>query len=101
MNTDRLLRGGAAHTAFDRLWLEPKGALDVGRGQRSNRYLKARRRRRQRRARDSAYGWLAQQLQIPADACHFGTFDPATLARVVAICRATDADQVRRWRQAA
>ena len=98
MNGQPLLKG-AAHRAFDRLWQEPAGALDIGRARRSNRYMKARR-KHQRRARDTAYAWLGDQLGLAPGTCHFGNFDAATLAQVLAICRAADSDHVRQWRQA-
>lgn len=48
-----------AHAAFDPLWKE------FG------------------MKRNSAYCWLAQQLQIPAQDCHIGMFDVETCRRVV------------------
>lgn len=37
--------------------------------------------------RSQAYGWLAEQLGIPAGACHIGWLDVAACDRVVAVCR--------------
>jgi hypothetical protein len=51
-----------AHAAFDPMW---KGAVTT---------------------RTQAYTWLADQLGIPAERCHIGSFDVALCRRVVEIC---------------
>lgn len=62
----------AAHTAFDVLW-----------------QIKMRRDRVTKNpAREAAYTWLAEQMQLDGKACHIGKFDEAQCRRVVDICRA-------------
>lgn len=42
-------------------------------------------------SRARAYGWLAEQLGIPQEECHFGWFDLAQCARVIEILTARKA----------
>jgi hypothetical protein len=60
----------AAHAAFDPLWRRKMAKEGVS----------------QKRARGSAYKWLADQLGIEWNDCHIGLFDAATAQRVVTIC---------------
>ena len=68
---NRSLRGWKkrAHAAFDPIW-----QFRMERGT-----LKS-------KARGATYGWLADQLGIPVEACHIGMFDEETCQRVVAVC---------------
>lgn len=52
----------AAHLAFDSIW---KGG---------------------HMTRSAAYAWLANELVIPAEACHFRFFDAATCERAQRLC---------------
>lgn len=62
-----------AHVAFDRLWraTTPAGSFD----------------------RNSAYGWLADQLGIPRADCHIGMMDVERCRLVVGICNAAVQDR--------
>lgn len=55
-----------AHSAFDPIW--------------QKKMIK------KKRARGSAYKWLASQLNITFDECHIGMFDVEQCKRVVEIC---------------
>lgn len=73
-----------AHAAFDPLW-EAKFKKRHGGGEgKSGRpggphYKKA-------YARNSAYKWLANELEIPRPDCHIGMFDVEQCKRVVELC---------------
>lgn len=86
---DRVLLHNA-HAVFDRLW-QRIPAIEGARWSNdkdgfSRRCLKARR-RAWRRARNRAYRWLARQLGIAPERCHFRYFDDATLRRAIALCK--------------
>jgi hypothetical protein len=57
-----------AHKAFDPLW-QREAAFGTSNG----------------KARAEAYVWLAEQLGIPASACHIGMFGVEACKKVVAI----------------
>lgn len=70
---NRELRGAriAAHAAFDPLW---EAAIRL-RGW------------SKKRARVTAYVWLAARLEMPYESCHIGMFDVETCERVVRVCQ--------------
>lgn len=96
----RLLRD-AAHHAFDALWTDLGGAVTQSVGVRGTARQAKARRRVWRRQRDRAYAWLAHQLGVPIESCHFGRFDAAALWRVRALCAGADPRAVRSFREAA
>jgi len=61
-----------AHAALDPLWKRPTGRM--GRG--------------------AAYRWLADQLGIPVDQCHIGSFDEARCVQVVVVCNRKENEHV-------
>jgi ssDNA-binding Zn-finger/Zn-ribbon topoisomerase 1 len=64
----------AAHAAFDELW---KKATKKGK----------------KSARQKAYAWLREELDLTREECHIGRFDKAMCARVIEVCE----DRGRRW----
>lgn len=58
-----------AHAAFDPTWVR---RVKHGKGK--------------GRARQQAYGWLAEALGIPREQCHIGMFDVEMCKKVVEIC---------------
>lgn len=61
----------AAHAAFDPLWKAKMVAANVPK----------------RYARGLAYAWLAEQLNLPVQEAHIGSFDVILCQRVVEVCR--------------
>lgn len=41
----------------------------------------------QKKARNAAYKWLSDQLQIPVDECHISQMRPEIVARTIEVCR--------------
>lgn len=75
----RKARSGV-HALFDPLWIGKKG-------------------RNRRRRRDRAYQWLADQLGIPKERCHIGSFDHATCIKASAICARISQEDIHRIEQ--
>lgn len=67
------------HDAFDRIW---KSALTH---------------RGQKRARWMCYAWLADQLGIHRDDCHFKRFDIEMCGMAVKVCEGVSLDDIWRW----
>lgn len=84
-----------AHGAFDRLWKWAPDYYEIDENDKEGRERAVK--RIQRAARNRAYAWLAHEMGIDRDACHIGSFDRATYARVQALCESTDAGAIRRW----
>ena len=64
----------SAHIVFDRLWKNE---------------------RRRGSARATAYTWLAEQLGIRSEECHFTLMDAATLRKAIGLCRKVDSVHLR------
>lgn len=97
-NKETKLARIAAHAAFDPLWEQIASSYEI-------RPMKSKSRRRnerhiKKRQRVRAYRWLAEQLQIGFDECHFGSFDIATCAKAEAFCKTTDSTAIREWAKA-
>ena len=91
---------GAAHAAFDRLWLDVNGAVappKEGQHRRAAGRSSKARVRIMRRQRLHAYAWLADLLGIPAKTCHFGNLDDAQLERVIEACRGATMAGIAAW----
>lgn len=88
----------AAHLAFDRLWNDSGGAVTEGKAWIKSGRMRKAHQRAVRRHRIRAYAWLADQLGVAKDLCHFGRFDEATLRRVLALCQSADPAGVRKYR---
>jgi hypothetical protein len=80
------------HLVFDGLWRDAQGAYPEIR---SVRHI-------ERIARTRAYLWLADQLRVPADACHIGAFDIDGCRVVIATIQAANptAVTIRAWAKA-
>lgn len=61
-----------AHAAFDPLWLAKMERDGCSKSE----------------ARQAAYAWLAEQLELPPEKTHIGMFDVALARRVVEVCSA-------------
>lgn len=59
-----------AHAAFDPLW---KAKMRIAG------WPKA-------RARNAAYKWLAEELDVPPEKCHIGMFDKSACKAVISLC---------------
>jgi len=66
------------HDAFDRLWRNAPP-------------------RDRRAARSRTYAWLASQLGIETELCHFKLFDGPTCLRAVRLCKGVSYPDVRAW----
>lgn len=65
-NADLRRRKMACHENFDPIWREAQRAGDRG-------------------ARSKAYSWLAEQMWLPVNECHFGMFDEDQAGRAIDI----------------
>jgi len=90
---------GAAHAAFDRLWLDVNGALCPPKSASTRRDGRAKKTRNRivRRQRIHAYAWLADRLGIPTKTCHFGNLDDAQLERAIEVCRGATMAEIIAW----
>lgn len=75
----------AAHLVFDRLW---DGSFKY-RGRRRLRAVN----------RTAAYEWLAEQLGITRDECHFSRMNAGTLQRAISIARDATPQRIEDWRR--
>lgn len=75
----------SAHKVFDRLW---DGSF---------KYHKHSGEKRRAVSRDLAYRWLAHQLGVDANHCHFSTLGQERLIRAIRLCRKTTPHTIACW----
>lgn len=77
----------SAHKVFDRLW---DGSF---------KYRRDDGLRRRAVSRRMAYAWLAEQLGIPGEDCHFSRMNQTLLRRSIGLCRGTTPRDIGYWAQ--
>lgn len=88
-----------AHKHFDRLWLDVLKLADSCHTKNRRSKNRKHHRRMTRGLRRNAYAWLAFQLGIEFDACHFSMFDEHMCRKAIQVVQGAKPSDVINWKR--